>query len=185
MPAKFVVKAAKDGQFYFNLVSEEGKKLLASEMYAAKASVFTGIASIKSHAREASRYERLTSADGKAFFHLKAANHEIIGVSDMYDTTDARDQALSKVMHGGPEAAIVEETAPKKASTKAEVTKTIEARKLNKRTMRPMSSEPVVIRFGSILQNVKEDDRRLLFEHLGEPYEADLSRAKGAFRMID
>ncbi len=181
MPAKFVVKAAKDGQFYCNLVSEEGKKLLASEMYAAKAGVFTGIASIKSNAREASHYEKLTSADGKAFFHLKAANHEIIGVSDMYDTTDARDQALFKVMHGGPDASIVEE----KKSTKAEVTKTIEARKLNKRTMRPMSSEPVVIRFGSILQNVKEDDRRLLFDHLGEPYEADLSRAKGAFRMID
>lgn len=183
MPAKFVVKAAKDGQFFFNLVSEEGRKLLASEMYTAKASVFNGIAAIKSNARDASRYDKLASKDGKVYFTLKSGNQEVIGVSEMYEDIDLRDQAMMKVMNASSDAAIVEEAVAKK--TKAEVTKTIEARKLHKRTMRSISSDPVMIRFGSIIQQVKEDDRRLLFEFLGEPYEADLSRAKGALRMID
>ena len=183
MAAKFVVKAASDGQFFFNLVSDEGRKLLGSEMYTAKASMFIGIASVKMNAGDASRYNKHVAKDGKVYFTLKGGNQEIIGVSDMFDTEDQRDQAMSRAIHWGPEAPIVEAAAPKK--TKAELIKTLEARKLNKRTMRAMPGDPVTIRFGSILQQVKEDDRRLLFEYLSEPYEADLARAKGALRMID
>jgi uncharacterized protein YegP (UPF0339 family) len=184
MASKFVVKVATDGQFFFNLVTDEGRKLLGSEMFEVKSKVFEGITSIKTNARDVNRYDKHVSKDGKAYFTLKAANHEIIGVSDTYDNEDLRDQALSKVMHSGPDAPIVEAAATKKS--KAEVTKTLEARKLNKRTMRAMpGGDAVMIRFGSVLQQLKEDDRRLLFEYLGDVYETDLARAKGALRMID
>ena len=182
MPAKFVVKAGTDGQYFFHLVSDDGKKLLASVMYPAKSGVFEGIASIKMYARDATRYRRLLK-DGKAYFTLSAANQEVIGVSDLYDNEDLRDQALSTVMHSGGDAPIVEAAPTKK--NRAEVTQALEARKLNKRTLRAMPGSPEIIRFGAVLQNLKEDDRRLLFEHLGEMYEADLARAKRALRMID
>ena len=33
MPGKFVLKTAKDGQFYFNLKATNGETILTSEMY--------------------------------------------------------------------------------------------------------------------------------------------------------
>ena len=217
MEARFVVKVAKDGQFFFSFLSPEGRKILGSEMYKAKASAFNGIASIKRNAPDSKRYERLMARNGKLYFTIEAGNHEIIGMSDFYETEELREQAVATVMWCAPDAEVFEEiqpapapapapvapppaavavgsgvsaaaaaAAPARIRTKAEVTKTIEARKLNPRTLRPMpNEEPVVIRFGSILQKVKEDDRRLLFEHLGQIYETDLSRAQGSYRMID
>jgi uncharacterized protein len=183
MAAKFVIKVSNDGQFFFNLVSDDGRKLLGSEMYTTKSGAFEGIASVRMNARDATRYDKHVLKDGKAYFTFKTGNQQIIGVSDTFDTEDLRDQALSKVIHSGGDAAILEAAAPSKKS-KAEVTKTFEARKLNKRTMRVMPGAGVVIRFGAVLQELKEDERRLLFEYLGEVYEADL-RAKGAVRMIE
>lgn len=228
MDARFVVKVARDGQFFFSFVSPEGRKILGSEMYKAKASAFNGIASIKRNAPDSKRYDRMVARNGKFYFTLEAGNHEIIGMSDFYETEELREQAIATVMWCAPDAEVFEEqaaapapapappapapapapamgpavsattatpassggtataAAPAKIRTKAEVTKTIEARKLNPRTMRPMpNEEPVVIRFGSILQKVKEEDRRLLFEQLGQLYEADLSRVQGSYRMID
>ena len=182
MAAKFLVKSASGGQFYFNLVSDEGKKLLGGEICSSKSAVFECISAVKMNAREASRYAKVVN-DGKYSFTLKNASQEVIGSSDAYDDIDDRDAALSKVMHGSADAAIVEQAAVKK--TKAELTKTLEARKLNRRTMRAMPGDPVMIRFGSILQQVKEDDRRLQFEYMGEAFEADIARAKAALRMIE
>ncbi|WP_222846683.1 YegP family protein [Chitinolyticbacter meiyuanensis] len=36
------------------------------------------------------RYDRKTSTNGKAYFTLKAANHQVIGASQMYATTQLR-----------------------------------------------------------------------------------------------
>lgn len=211
MEARFVVKVARDGQFFFSFLSPEGRKILGSEMYKAKASAFNGIASIKRNAPDSRRYDRLVARNGKLYFTLEAGNHEIIGMSDFYETEELREQAVATVMWCAPDAEVFEEiqpapaaapppppaaavgsggsaaaAAPARIRTKAEVTKTIEARKLNPRTLRPTPhEEPAVIRFGSILQKVKEDDRRLLFEYLSQPYEADLSRVQGSYRMID
>jgi uncharacterized protein len=182
MAAKFVVKAGGVGQYFFNLMSDDGKKLLTGGMSATKANVFNRIADVKQYARESVRYEKVTTSDGRISFRLSNTSNEILGASEVYDSIDARDAALLKVMNTSADAAIVEESAQKK--TRAEVTNTIEAKKLNKRTMRPLSPDSVVIRLGAILQQVKEDDRRLLFEYMGDPYEADLNRFKSAIKMI-
>jgi len=181
MSAKFVVKTTTDGQFFFDLVSDDGKKLLAGAKYPVKSGVFDGIASIKMYARDTTRYEKRVK-DGKAYFTLKAANQDVIGVSDLYDNEDLRDQALSKVIHSSTDAAIVE-SAPTRKS-RAEVIQTLEVRKLNKRTLQAMPGSATVIRFGSVLNDLKEDDRRLVFGYLGEMYEADLARAKAALKLI-
>ena len=53
---------------------------------------------------------------------------------------------------------------------KFELTKSIEARKLNKRTMIPAGSQTYTIPFGAIIENrqVDRDDEK--FTYLGEPY---------------
>ena len=68
---------------------------------------------------------------------------------------------------------------------KAELTKTIEARKLNKRTMRLLSHDPFTIPFGGILEKIESTDFGIRFYYLGEPYEADELRVKGALKELE
>lgn len=55
---------------------------------------------------------------------------------------------------------------------KYELTKSIEAIKLNKRTMRPLGPDKFTIPYGAILSDMTEDRDRRKFFYLGEPYEA-------------
>ena len=54
---------------------------------------------------------------------------------------------------------------------KCELTKTIEAIKLNKRTMRPLGELPVTIPYGAVIEDVTQDRDSRRFFYLGEPYE--------------
>ena len=69
--------------------------------------------------------------------------------------------------------------------TKAELTKTIEARRLNKRTMRPISNDPCTIPFGAIIDQMKEDRDQIQFLYLGEPFESKAETILHAVRSIE
>ena len=47
------------------------------------------------------RYERKTATNGKAYFNLKAANHQVIGSSQMYATEASRDNGIASVKNNG------------------------------------------------------------------------------------
>lgn len=98
----FLIKKASDGQTYFNLKAGNGETILTSEMYTAKAGALGGIESVKKNASDDARYERKVSASGKHFFVLKAANHEVIGQSEMYASEAARDNAIASVKSNAP-----------------------------------------------------------------------------------
>ncbi len=102
MAGWFELKTAKDGQFYFNLKAGNGEIILTSEMYVAKASAENGIASVQTNSPDASRYSREESSKGKFYFTLKAANHQIIGQSQMYASTASRDNGIASVQTNGP-----------------------------------------------------------------------------------
>lgn len=110
MAAKFELKKASDGQFYFNLKAGNGEVILESEMYKARPSAENGIESVKKNAPLAERYDRRVSASGKPYFVLKAGNHEVIGTSEMYESEAARDNGIESVMTNAPEAEIVDVT---------------------------------------------------------------------------
>jgi len=110
MPGTFEIKKAKDGQFYFRLNAGNGQVILASEMYQAKASAVNGIASVKKSAPLGERYDKLTSKSGKFYFTLTAANNQVIGNSEMYESETARDSGIESVMKNAPSAEI-EDTA--------------------------------------------------------------------------
>jgi hypothetical protein len=68
---------------------------------------------------------------------------------------------------------------------KAELTKTIEAKKLNKRTMRPMNNDSSTIPFGAIIDHLKEDGDHMQFHYLGEPYEGKADTVAHAIKKLD
>lgn len=54
---------------------------------------------------------------------------------------------------------------------KLEVTKTIEARKLNKRTRQPVAEPPVTIPYAAILSEIVDNDGIMNFMYMGELYQ--------------
>jgi len=105
--AKFEIKKAKNGQFYFNLKASNGQVVLSSEMYTTMAACENGIASVKKNAPEESHYELTQAENGKYHFNLKAANHQVIGSSQMYASEDSAKNGIESVMKNAPEAEVV------------------------------------------------------------------------------
>ncbi len=102
MPGKFELKKSSNDKIYFNLLASNGQVILTSEMYESKASALNGIESVKKNAADANRYERADGANGKPYFTLKAANHQVIGRSQMYDSAANRDAGIASVMEHAP-----------------------------------------------------------------------------------
>lgn len=106
---KFVTKTGKDGQYYFNLVATNGQVILSSEGYTTTAARQNGIDSVKKNGGDASRFEKLTSSNGKPYFTLKAGNGQVIGKSQMYESEAGRDNGIASVISNAPDASVVEE----------------------------------------------------------------------------
>ncbi len=111
MAGKFELKLAKNGDYYFNLLAGNGQIIMSSEMYKAKASAENGIASIKKNGGTESNFDRLTSSNGKPYFVLKAANHQVIGQSQMYESVASRDNGIASVIKNAPDADTADLTA--------------------------------------------------------------------------
>jgi uncharacterized protein YegP (UPF0339 family) len=106
MAGKFVLKKSSNGQYYFRLQAGNGEPLLRSEMYSAKSGAQNGIESVRKNAPLDERYERKTAANGQPMFNLKAANHEIIGTSETYSSTAARENGIASVKTNAPGAVV-------------------------------------------------------------------------------
>jgi len=109
MAGKFEIKRAKDQQYYFHLKAGNGEIILASELYKAKPSAEKGIASVKKNAPDDGRYERREGKSGKHHFVLKAANGEVIGTSEPYNSTAAMENGIASVKANAPGATVVDE----------------------------------------------------------------------------
>jgi hypothetical protein len=65
-----------------------------------------------------------------------------------------------------------------------EITKTVEAVKLNKRTLRPLSKFGTTIPYGSVVTEVTPDGDLIRFLYLGEYYEAPEAKIGEALREL-
>jgi hypothetical protein len=70
-------------------------------------------------------------------------------------------------------------------TAKAELTKTIEARRLNRRTMRAINNDPFSIPYGAILDQLQENGDQVQFFYLGEPYESNSETVTLAIKPLD
>jgi uncharacterized protein YegP (UPF0339 family) len=96
MSGRFVIKASGD-QYVFNLKAGNNEVILTSERYTAKASVHTGIVAVRENARLDARFQRKLSTSREAYFVLEAANHEVLGTSELYSSDAARDDGIEAV----------------------------------------------------------------------------------------
>lgn len=109
MAGKFLVKKAKNGKFYFNLLSSNGQTVLTSQMYASRDSAVKGIESVKRNSSDAGRFDRRESKAGKPYFVLKAANGLEIGKSEQYSSKSSMENGIASVGKNAPDAKIVDE----------------------------------------------------------------------------
>ncbi|MDO5654112.1 MAG: YegP family protein [Brachymonas sp.] len=111
MAGWFELSKSKNEQFYFVLKAGNGQTILTSEMYTTKAAAQNGMASVQTNSPMDERYERKTSTNGKPYFVLKAANHQVIGNSEMYESEGARDAGIASVKANGTTDTIKDHTA--------------------------------------------------------------------------
>ena len=110
MAGKFELYKDNAGEFRFRLKAGNGENILASEGYKAKGSAENGIESVKKNAPTDERYERKTGKNGKFMFNLLAANAQVIGTSQMYDSESGRDNGIESVMRNASSATLDDQT---------------------------------------------------------------------------
>lgn len=110
MAAWFELSKSSDGQFRFVLKDDNAETLLTSELYHAKGSAENGIASVQNNCGADERYEKKLAVNGKHYFNLKAANHQIIGTSKMYESADSRDAGVASVKSNGTATMVKDKT---------------------------------------------------------------------------
>jgi len=110
MDGWFDVNKSKASDFYFVLKAGNGEAVLTSEMYQSKSSADNGIASVQTNSGDDAMYERGTSSDGKFHFNLKAANHQVIGTSQLYTTAESRDAGINSVKQNGKSKTVKDNT---------------------------------------------------------------------------
>ena len=103
---KFVINKDKAGQFRFNLKAGNGEIILSSQGYIAKSSCENGIESVRTNSQANNMFERNTASDGSPYFNLKASNGLVIGTSEMYSGTTARETGIASVKTNAPKSIV-------------------------------------------------------------------------------
>ena len=106
MTGKFELKTAKNGKFHFNLKASNGQVILSSEVYESRKAAANGISSVRKNAENEKRYETKVSNKGEHYFNLKAANGEVIGKSEMYQSSRGMKNGMASVQKNAAGAAI-------------------------------------------------------------------------------
>lgn len=104
MAGKFELYKDKAGEYRFRLKASNGQNILASEGYKQRASAENGIESVQKNAPDDARYQRKETQAGKHMFNLKSSNGQVIGTSESYESTAARDNGIESVKKNAPDA---------------------------------------------------------------------------------
>lgn len=94
----FEVFKGLDGKYYFHLKAANGEIVLQSQSYTTKTSANNGVTSVKNNGGDAAKYDVLAAADGEYFFHLKAANGQIIAHGETYASQTAAQDAVTSTV---------------------------------------------------------------------------------------
>jgi uncharacterized protein YegP (UPF0339 family) len=101
---------SSNGQYKFVLKAGNGEIILTSELYTTKSSAENGIASVQANSPLDERYDLKDSSNGKFYFNLRAANHQMIGTSQMYATKKSREKGIASVKTNGTTTTIKDNT---------------------------------------------------------------------------
>ncbi len=109
MAGKFELFKDKRGEFRFRLKAANGEIVLQSEGYKEEAGALNGVESVRKNAVRAGAFESKSEAGGKPYFVLKAANGEIIGMSETYSSASACQAGMDCVKDIAPSAELVKQ----------------------------------------------------------------------------
>jgi uncharacterized protein YegP (UPF0339 family) len=101
MAACFELSNNSEGQFMFILKAVNGEVILSSELYRARSLAEKDIVAVQNNCALDESYERTVSANGNPMFNLKTDNQHLLGTSQLYATTAARDAAIASVKANG------------------------------------------------------------------------------------
>ena len=110
MAGKFELYKDTSDEYRFRLKAGNGEIILVSEGYENKGGAENGIDSVKTNSPIDARYERKMSTNNKYFFNLRAANNQVIGTSEMYETAAGRDDGIESVKTNAPTAETDDQT---------------------------------------------------------------------------
>jgi hypothetical protein len=106
---KFAVSTSRGGGNYFNLKATNGQVIITSVMYASSADCNEAIESVRKYCTDDSRYERKISADNKPYFNLTTPEGQVIGKSEMYESSAGMENGIASVKKNGISTIVVEE----------------------------------------------------------------------------
>lgn len=95
---RFEVFVGNNGEYFFSLHAANGERMLRSEGYKQEASALNGTFSVAENGLDADKYEIKEGQHGGFYFNLKAANGEVIGTSEMYDTKFNAERARDTII---------------------------------------------------------------------------------------
>ena len=98
----YVLKKTPSGQFHWNLSANNNEIILSSETYVSKQGALSGIESCKLNSPHDGRYDRRRSVSNQYYFVLKAANGEVIGTSEMYQSEQGMTVGIASCKTNGP-----------------------------------------------------------------------------------
>ncbi|MGL5091272.1 MAG: YegP family protein [Aeromonas sobria] len=93
----YELKFSSSKKHYFVLKAGNGDVILTGEMYNSRDSVVNGIASVQTNSHERANYVLKQTVNGKWYFILKAKNHQVIGMSQMYDSKSSAENGVASV----------------------------------------------------------------------------------------
>ena len=99
---RFTISHSASGHFTFHLTAANGAVILTSERYVSHHGAVSGVESVKRNAPIDARYERRLSRREEPYFVLTATSGEVIGTSEMYSSTSAREEGIASVKHSAP-----------------------------------------------------------------------------------
>lgn len=110
MAGWFELDKSSNEQYKFVLKAGNGEIILTSELYTTKSSAENGIISVQANSPLDERYDLKDSSNGKSYFNLRAANHHVIGASQMYSTKQSREKGIASVKTNGTTTTIKDNT---------------------------------------------------------------------------
>ena len=108
MSGVFEVYKDSADEYRFRLKASNGEIVLASEGYAAKAGCLNGIESVRENCMVPERFETYQDKAEKYRFRLKAANGQVIGVGEAYETEASLANGIESVKRWAMESQIKE-----------------------------------------------------------------------------
>ncbi len=94
--------------YHWVLRASNNEIILTSETYVTKSGAEQGISSCRTNSQFDSKFEKRSSVANQPYFVLKAENGQIIGTSEMYSTTSARDNGIASVKRFGKDALLID-----------------------------------------------------------------------------